>query len=141
MFYFLEEYLERRLFCIMCELHTNELKLRKLISKREGKTSSKDKWEQELVKLLPTVSALERTLTFPAIPGETSPPDLPEDVVKDLSSNQHYTYRNIKAVRYGEMDKNLPALVDGKTNGSEQLTCSVTGGATSTGCRVNSSPS
>lgn len=60
MFHFLEEYLYRRLLWIVCQLHTNELKLRRLITQRDGKTSSKDGWEGELGKLLPTVSSLER---------------------------------------------------------------------------------
>ena len=48
MFRFLEEYLDRKLFWIVCQLHTNELKLRRLITQRDGKTSSKDGWEGEL---------------------------------------------------------------------------------------------
>ena len=115
MFHFLEEYLDRRLFWIVCQLHTNELKLRRLITQRDGKTSSKDGWQGELRKLLPTVSSLERTLNFPAIPGKTSLPDLPDKVVKDLSSDQHYGYRITKAIRCGKMDNDLAALTVGKT--------------------------
>ena len=97
-FHFLEEYLDRRLFWIVYQLHTNELKLRRLISKRDGKTTSKDGWEGELGKLLPTVRSLERTLTFPTIPGKTKLPDLPDNVLNDLSSDQRYGYRITKAV-------------------------------------------
>ena len=43
MFHYLEEYLERRLFWIVCQLHTYEFKLRRLISKRDGKSNSKDR--------------------------------------------------------------------------------------------------
>ena len=84
LFHFLEEYLDRRLFWIVCQLHTNELELRRLITKRDGKTSSKDGWEGELGKLLPTVRSLERIFTFPAIPRKSELSDLPEKVIRDL---------------------------------------------------------
>ena len=68
--HFLEEYLEKRLFLIVCQLNTNDLKLRRLTTKRDGKTSSKDGWEGELGKLLPTVRSLKRTCTATAIPAK-----------------------------------------------------------------------
>ena len=43
-------------------------------------------------------------LSGEAIPGKTSLPDLPDKVVKDLSSDQHYGYRITKAIRSGKMD-------------------------------------
>ena len=122
LFHFLEEYLDRRLFWIVCQLHTNELKLRRLITKRDGKTSSKDGWEGELGKLLPTVRSLERILTFPAIPGKSELPDLPEKVIRDLSSDQYYGYKICKALRSGVMDEDLAALTVGKTGHSRWLT-------------------
>ena len=71
MFHYLKEYLERRLFWIVCQLHTNELKLMRLISNRDGKSNSKDGggWEGDLGKLLAIAMSLERTLIFLAIPG------------------------------------------------------------------------
>ena len=42
----------------ICQLHSNELKLRRLIAKRDGKTSSKERWEGDVEKLLPTVKGL-----------------------------------------------------------------------------------
>ena len=59
----------------------------------DGKTNSKDGWQGDLGKLLPTVRGLERRTTFPAIGGKTALPPLREKVVKDLSSDQHYGYR------------------------------------------------
>ncbi|KAK8385241.1 hypothetical protein O3P69_012212 [Scylla paramamosain] len=41
---------------------------------------------------------------------------------KDLSTDQHYAYRVTKAVRCGEMDKDLAALTVGKTGHSRWLT-------------------
>ena len=37
---------------LFCQLHTTELKLMRLIRKKNGNTSSKDGWEGELEKLL-----------------------------------------------------------------------------------------
>ena len=92
-FHFLEKFLDRRLFWLVCQLHTNELKLRRLITKVDGKTSSKDGWEGELGKKLGTVRSLDRVFSFPAIRPKVAMPDLPEEVVEDLSSDQHYGYR------------------------------------------------
>ena len=68
--------------------------------------------------MLPTVSSLERTLSFQAIPGNTSLPEPPDKVVKDLFSDQHYGYRITKAIRSGKMDNDLAALTVGKTGHS-----------------------
>ena len=89
---------------------------------RDGKTSSKEGWEGVLGKQLKTVQTLDRAYTFPAIPGKTELPDLPEKVVKDLSSDQHYSYRIAKAVRQGKIDEDLAALTVGKTGHSRWLT-------------------
>ena len=121
-FHFLEEYLDRKLFWLVCQLHTNELKLRRLIAKRDGKTSSKDGWEGDLGKLLPTVKGLERELTFPAIPCKTELSELSPEDVAGLGSDQHYGHRIVKAVRKGEMDEELAALTVGKTGHSRWLT-------------------
>jgi hypothetical protein len=122
LFHFLEEHLERRLFWIVCQLHTNELKLRRLISKRDGKTSSKDGWEGELGKMLPAVRSLEKNLNFPVILGKTPLPDLPDEVVKDLSSDCNYGYRITKAIESGKLDAYLAVLTVGKTGHSRGVT-------------------
>ena len=122
LFHYLEVYLNRRLFWIVCQLHTNELKFRRLISKRDGKTNSKDGWQGDLGKMLPTVRSLERNPSYEAIPGTTPLPDLPQEVVKDLSSDQHYSYKIAKAIRSGQMDKDLAALTVGQTGHSRWLT-------------------
>ena len=38
-------------------------------------------------------SSLDRVFSFPAIRPKVAMPDLPEEVVEDLSSDQHYGYR------------------------------------------------
>ena len=43
-FHILGEYLDRRLFWIVCKLQTNELRLRRLITKINCKTSREDGW-------------------------------------------------------------------------------------------------
>ena len=114
--------MERRLFWIVWQLHINELKLRRLISKRDGQTSSKDGWEGELGKMLPAVRSLEKNLNFPFIPGKTPLPDLHDKVVKDLSSDSHYGYRINKAIESGQLDADLAALTVGKTGHSRCVT-------------------
>ena len=47
--------------------------------------------------------------------------DLPDNVVKDLSSDQHYGYMITKVIRQSEMDKYLAALAVGKTGHSRLL--------------------
>ena len=89
---------------IVCQLNTNDLKLRRLTTKRDGRTSSKDGLEGELGKLLPTVRSLKRTCTATAIPGKT---ELPPEVVKDIESKQEYGHRITKAIRKGKIDVDL----------------------------------
>ena len=59
----------------------------------DGKTSSKDGWQGDLGKLLATVSSLEREMVFSPIPGTSELPEMTEEEVKDLSSDQHFGFR------------------------------------------------
>ena len=70
LFFFLEKYLGHRLFWIVCQLHTNELKLRRLIGETDGKTNSKDGFTGELGKMLPSVQDMEQDFKFQALPGK-----------------------------------------------------------------------
>ena len=121
-FHFLEKYLDRRLFWCVCQLHTNELKLRRLISTIDGKTCSKDGWKGELRKMLKSVPSMERDYKFQAIPSKVDTAELNDKVVSDLSTDQHYGYRITKAITSGKMDEDLGCLAVGKTGHSRWLT-------------------
>ena len=56
----LERMLGKRTFWVICCLHTNELLLRHLIEKLDGKTSFKDGFSGPIGKLLSQVNSLER---------------------------------------------------------------------------------
>ena len=50
-------------------------------------------WKDPLGKMLSSVSSMEREYNCPAIPGKVAMADMTEEVVADLSSDQHYSYR------------------------------------------------
>ena len=65
----LERSLRRKVFWVICMIHCNELPLRHLMSKLDGKTNSKEGWTGPIGKLLPKVNEMERNYSFDPIPG------------------------------------------------------------------------
>ena len=81
-------------------LHTNELPLRHLIQLIDGKTTSDTGFSGPLGKMLAKVLTLPINPDYKTVNG----PDLvtlPPDVVKDLSYDQKYGYKMVKAVTIG----------------------------------------
>ena len=73
--------------------HTNELPLRHLIEKLDGKTSSKDGFTGPIGKLLSKVIELEVNPEFEALPDGEDLPVLSQEVVKSLSTDAYVSYR------------------------------------------------
>ena len=121
-FAWLEEYLEHKLHWLICQLHTNELPLRVLIKILIGMTTSKSGFTGIIGKLLPTVPDLDRNFDFDAIAGGLPMPELSNDVVSDLSTDQKYAYKIMKAIRTGDISLELSLLNPGKICHSRWLT-------------------
>ena len=118
----MELHLGRKLVWLICNLHTNELPLRHLIIDLNGPTVSDSKFSGPIGKLLHSVTDLEIDPNFNKI--SVGPPliKLPEEVIQDLSTDQHYGYKIVCAIRDGVLPSNLALLEIGPVNHSCWLT-------------------
>ena len=88
----IEKLLDRKLHWLICMAHTNELGLRHLIQKMDGKTDSKKGFSGILGKLLKEVHEMEHNPNFPAINVGPDLIFLPPSIVKSLSSDATLDY-------------------------------------------------
>ena len=117
-----ELHLKRKLIWLVCSLHTKELPLRHLIGKLDGPTLSNNTFSGKIGKLLPTATDLDINPNF--IPIRVGPPLLPltDEIISDLSTDQHYGYMMVNAIRSGVVPQRLPMLDVGPVNHSRWLT-------------------
>ena len=120
--HWIEEKLGRKLVWIVCDLHTGELPLRKFIIELDGPTLSNNKWSGPLGQLLDSATDLEINPNFKKI--DKGPPliQLKQEVIKDLSTDQSYSYKITEAIRSGDLLTNLANLEIGPVNHSRWLT-------------------
>ena len=120
--HFLEVRLNRNLFRVFCLLHTNELPLRNLFTKLDGKTSGKDSFKGPIGKALSIIKSYTVRETFPAITDGDSIPILPRAVQQDLSWDQKCQYKLLQAVRSGVSNCDIINMKIGGLNHSRWLT-------------------
>ena len=120
--HFLEVGLGRRLVWIICQLHTNELPLRHLIIDLDGPTASGDKFTGPLGKALDLVEDMPYNPSFKVIKPGPSFPELSQDIIDDLSTDQQYGYRIILAIGTGSVSKDLFLLAIGNVSLARWLT-------------------
>lgn len=118
----LELHLERKLVWLVCNLHTNELPLRRLIVQLDGPTLSDNKLSGPIGKLLDSVTDLDINPHFTHIC--VGPPliKLPDEVIQYLSTDQHYGYKIVSAIREGVFPARMALLEIGPVNHSRWLT-------------------
>ena len=73
---------------------------------------------------MPSATHLEINENFRPITTGPSLIDLPDHVIDDLSTDQHYGYRLVKAIRVGVIPRNLALLEIVPVNHSRWLTTS-----------------
>ena len=118
----LERMLGRKVFWVICMLHTNELLLRHLIENLDGKTSSKDGFTGPIGKLLSQVNTMERNFNFKVIPGLEDLLFIPQDIVERMSSDSSIFYQLGIAVRTGKLSQELASKKCGNLVHSRWLT-------------------
>jgi hypothetical protein len=84
-----------------CQLHANELPLRRLITYLDGPTSGPKAFSGDIGKLLPTVEHME-VVDFAAINS-----NVPAIFKSDLSTDQRYLYDMCRAVHIGQCSESL----------------------------------
>ena len=118
----LEKLLDRKCFWVVCMLHTTELPLRHLFSMLDGKTNSKDGWTGPIGKLLANVNSMKRKVNFDPIPGLEPLIDIPDDIVKKMSTDSSVCYRLLCSLRAGSIDPTLVNVQCGALCHSRWLT-------------------
>ena len=83
----LAKMLGRNIFWIICQIHTNKLPLRHLMSKLDRKTSSREGWTGPIGKLLVRVNDMERNYSFSPISGLVELIHIPQDIVTKMSAD------------------------------------------------------
>ena len=122
----LEKGLGRKLHWSICILHTNELPLRHLFTYLDGPTTGANSFKGVIGKKLPEVSEMEWNPAFKPISAGPGLEELPEDVFRDLSSDQKYLYLTVEAVRSGIVPDKLKCLTNGPISHSRWLTLAST---------------
>ena len=120
--YWVENKLGRRLVWIVCDLHTGELPLRKLMIQLDGPTKSYNKWEGPIGEMLDIATDLEINPRFKKVDIGPPPIQLRQEVINDLSTDQYYAYKITGAIRAGVVSTTLANLQIGPINHSRWLT-------------------
>ena len=118
----LERMLGHKCHWCVCSAHTNELPLRHLIEKLDGKTCSKDGFTGPIGKLLGKVMEMELDNNFKAMPGGEDLYPLPEDIMNSLSTDACVSYKYVQAIKAGVLPTELAELKPGPIVHSRWLT-------------------
>ena len=102
----LEAELDHRLLWHICMLHTNELPLRHLMTELDGPTTGKDSFKGPIGRAAKEADSLPPA-EFDPIPVEVPIHKIPDDVKKDLSTDQKYLYEVNDAIRSGSVPSKL----------------------------------
>ena len=122
----LEKKIGKKMHWNVCQLHTNELGLRHLVVKLDGKTDSKSGWSGFLGKLLAKVMAMKPKFDFKKIDVGPDLIKLPEDVVRDLSTDQNLLYLRCQAAKSGVLPRDVALRNTGQIVHSRWVTTATT---------------
>lgn len=95
---YLENYLKRPLQWCVCMLHANELPLRHFFMSLDGSTSGPKEYTGPIGKQLAACKS-KPLVSFCAVAGNLL--ELPDNIVKELSTDQKYLYEICHAVMAG----------------------------------------
>ena len=100
--------------------------LRKLIEQLDRKTDSKTGFSGPLGKMLAKVKDMKPNFDFKKIDVGPDMMELPPDVVKDLSTDQHLLYNRVKSARSGHLPRDVALRKSGKIVHSRWVTTAQT---------------
>ena len=109
----LERLLGRRLYWGICNLHTNELPLRHLITALDGPTSSDKGFTGPVCSLLSKVNEMPFDPDFRALPGGEDLIHIPDEVLRKMSTDQKTSYTLVKAVKKGILPSEMQEILCG----------------------------
>lgn len=119
---FIEVALKRPLHWFVCMLHANELPLKNLILKLDGKTTGRNSFSGPIGKAIEQISRPTIIADFKPFKGSQKLEQLPVVVYKKLSNDQKYLFRIVNALITGEFSDDLRQLKVGNLCHSRWLT-------------------
>lgn len=119
--HFIEVELNRPLHWFICLLHANEIPLKTLITKLDGRTTGKKSFSGPIGKALENVDQ-NSIVKFKKFRGVDPLPQPPDDVYKKLSNDQKYLHRIVNALISGSFSQDLSQLKIGEINHSRWIT-------------------
>lgn len=119
--HYIEQALQRPMHWFVCQLHLNELPLKKLIIKLDGETTGSDSFAGPIGKQLYNVCNLP-IIGFKKFRKAKPLDKLPDEVFRKLSNDQKYLYNIINALISGEFSETLKHTNIGKINHSRWVT-------------------
>ena len=102
-------------------MHTNELPLRHIFQKLDGVTTGNCSFQGPIGKLIQSCEKMAIVKFKPIVDGEGLP-QLPSEVLDDLSGDQKYLYNIILSIRQGTVSDDLARKKPGPINHSRWLT-------------------
>ena len=117
----IEEHLQKPLQWSICLLHTNERPLRHLLIDIDGPTIGDKAFKGPIGKTL-NFNEYPPIVKFNIISEGDGNLTLTEDILHDLSNDQHYLYCITNAIRFGSVSDNLANKKIGPLNHSRWLT-------------------
>ena len=118
----LENGLGRRLYWSICLLHINELPLRHLMTQLDGPTSGSNSFKGPIGKVLPSVEDKGWAKKFQPVNVGPELPEMSDEVMDDLSSDQRYLLLAFNSVRSGVLSPQLKSLAIGPISHARWLT-------------------
>ena len=118
---YLEKAMRHPLQWFICLLHTNELPLRHLFQKLDGATSGANTFTGSIGQALQSCETKPIVKFKPIVEGDGLP-ELPQEVLSDLSRDQQYLFNIIRGIREGSVSSNLGKIKPGPLNHSRWLT-------------------
>ena len=135
----LEALLGRKLFWGICNIHTHELPLRHLIRILDGPTVSDVGFTGEVCSLLSDVNNMPYNPYFEGLPDGEDLRTIPDDILKNMSTDQKMCYKLVNALKAGVLPIDLQDIMCGTLNHARWHTTAQrlsTCGPGSMGCQV-----
>lgn len=118
---YIELTVQRPLHWFVCLLHANELPLKTLIIKLDGKTTGSNSFSGPIGKELENVCDLP-IVNFKRFSAAKPLDNIPEEVFKKLSNDQKYLYKVVNALISGNFTESLVQTKIGQMNHSRWIT-------------------
>ena len=118
----LESLIGKKLFWGICNIHTHELPIRHLIRILDGPTVSDVGFTGEVCSLLSEVDSMAYNPDFERLKEGEDLIIIPEEILKNMSTDQKLSYKLVNALKAGELPPDLQNITCGTLNHARWLT-------------------